>query len=89
MPSTVKAGAASSFAGRPIDNPWLARRSTYCAVWEGAPELAARGDPELREDLAQVPFDRAGADVELAADLGVRAPVVPNTAFPFVHRSST
>ena len=79
----------SSFAGRPIDYPWLARRSTYCAVREGAPELTVRGDPELREDLAQVPLTVRALIVELAADLGVRAPVVPYTAFPFVHRSST
>jgi len=66
MPSTVKAGAAVVIRRPAIDYQWLARRSTYCAVREGAPELTARGDPELREDLAQVPFDRAGADVELA-----------------------
>src|SRR3954453_3946803 len=36
-------------------------------------ELFARVDAELREDPAQVPLDRARADEELCADLGIRA----------------
>src|SRR4051812_31420285 len=36
-------------------------------------ELFARVDPELREHPAQVPLDRARADEELCADLGIRA----------------
>src|SRR3954452_24931223 len=36
-------------------------------------ELFARVDPELREHPAQVPLDRARADEELRADLGIRA----------------
>src|SRR4029077_5473846 len=35
-------------------------------------ELPARGDAELREHVAQVPFDRARADEQLRADLRVR-----------------
>src|SRR3954471_16362290 len=36
-------------------------------------ELFARVDPELREHPAQVPLDRARADEQLCADLGIRA----------------
>ena len=36
-------------------------------------ELPAGADPELGEHLVQVPLDGAGAEVELRADLGVRA----------------
>src|SRR3954454_19045406 len=38
-------------------------------------ELTARADAQLGEDMAQVPLDRAGADEELRADLGIRAPI--------------
>src|SRR5262249_35143376 len=41
------------------------------AVREGLDEALARADPELCEHLAQVPLDRARADEELRADLGV------------------
>src|SRR5262245_11216581 len=47
---------------------WLAAR-------QGGPEGPSRADPELGEHLAQVPFDRAGADVQLRTDLGVREAV--------------
>ena len=38
-------------------------------------ELAARGDAELSEDLAQVVLDRAGADEQPGADLRVGQPL--------------
>src|SRR5262249_60606810 len=38
-------------------------------------ELPARGDAELGEDLAQVPFNRTWAQEQLRADLRVREPV--------------
>ena len=42
---------------------------------QGGAQFAARGDAELGEDLAQVPFDRARAEVQLHADLRVGAAV--------------
>src|SRR3954454_15352811 len=42
---------------------------------EGVVEAHARADPELREHLLQVPFDRARAEEELRADLRVRPAV--------------
>src|SRR4051812_20203989 len=41
------------------------------AVAERFGESFARADPELREDLAQVPFDGPGADEQLSTDLWV------------------
>ena len=38
-------------------------------------ELSARADPELGEDVAQVPLDGARAEEQARADLGVREPV--------------
>src|SRR3954452_25028231 len=49
------------------------RRRHRPRVLPGRAELFARVDPELGEHSAQVPFDRAWADEELCADLGVRA----------------
>ena len=40
-----------------------------------ADELPARADPELREDLPQMPFDGARAQEQPRADLRVREPV--------------
>lgn len=40
-----------------------------------AVELAARRDPELGEDLAQVILDGASADVQATGNLGVRQPI--------------
>src|ERR1700684_654820 len=40
-----------------------------------AVKLTARADVELGEDLAQVIFDRAGADEQPGADLGIGEPV--------------
>src|ERR671931_572143 len=37
----------------------------------GTAELPARGDAELGEDLVEVPFDGATADVQASRDLGV------------------
>src|SRR5581483_9156642 len=42
---------------------------------EGGAEVAAGGDAQLGEDLAQVPLDGAGGQEELGADLGVGAAV--------------
>jgi hypothetical protein len=44
-------------------------------VSERCAELFAGTDVAFREHLAQVVLDRTGADEELGADLGVRAPV--------------
>jgi hypothetical protein len=41
-------------------------------LFERACELRARREPELAEDLVQVVFDRAWADVELRGDLRIR-----------------
>src|SRR4051812_26868669 len=41
------------------------------AVAERVREPFARADPELREDLAQVPLDGPGADEQLSTDLGI------------------
>src|SRR6516165_10526003 len=50
-------------------------------------ELPARGDAELREHVAQVPFDRARADEQLGADLRVRQAVVGEPGdLPFLGR---
>ena len=38
-------------------------------------KLSARPDPELREHLVQMPFDRARAEEQLLADLRVRQAV--------------
>jgi hypothetical protein len=38
---------------------------------QDTPELATRGDVELGEDLAQVVFHGAGADIQAGTDLGV------------------
>jgi OsmC-like protein len=43
-------------------------------------ELSARADAELGEHLAQVPLDRACAEEELGADLGIRVSVPGFTA---------
>src|SRR3954454_21743272 len=60
-----------------------ARRRARVTPWSGDRRLPGervaqgppRADAELGEDLLEVPFDRAGAEEELRADLGVRAPV--------------
>src|SRR4051794_31445993 len=49
------------------------RRRRRLRVVRCRAELFARVDPELREYAAQVPLDRARADEELCADLGIRA----------------
>src|SRR4051794_40934422 len=49
------------------------RRRRRPRVLRRGAELLARADPELREHPAQVPLDRARADEELCADLGIRA----------------
>src|SRR6185312_13495992 len=42
---------------------------------QDAVELAARGDAELGEDLAQVVLDRVCADEQTGADLRIRQPL--------------
>src|SRR3954453_7609872 len=44
-------------------------------VRERVVELTARTDAELGEHVAQVPLNGAGADEQLRADLGIRAPI--------------
>ena len=48
-------------------------RAIAAPVGQRRAELPARADAELPEHLAQVPLDRARAEEELGADLGVRA----------------
>src|SRR6476646_2400033 len=87
--STPRSGAveAGSYARRrvaPVDVtgrcPGGHRRSgggrLPVAVLERVLELLARGDAELGEHLAQMPFDRARAEEELRPDLRVRAPTL-------------
>src|SRR5262252_9421420 len=50
-------------------------------------ELPARGNAELREHVAQVPFDRARTDEQLGADLRVRQAVADEPGdLPFLRR---
>src|SRR4051812_28382108 len=56
--------------------PWVTHPSGRgtdlpAAVAERVGESFARADPELREDLAQVPLDGPGADEQLRTDLWV------------------
>ena len=50
------------------------RRGAGCPG-ESCPKLPTRGNAELGEDLAQMPFDGARADEELRADLRIREAV--------------
>src|SRR5580765_3942865 len=50
-------------------------RRLPAAVLEHLIEVLARGDAELGEHLAQMPFDRARAEEELRADLRVGVPI--------------
>jgi NADP-dependent 3-hydroxy acid dehydrogenase YdfG len=71
--------AVNEILVRASEQTWLA--GCGLAGWhrdsavQRVPELPAGGDAELREHLAQVPFDRAGAEEELGPDLGVGLPV--------------
>jgi NADP-dependent 3-hydroxy acid dehydrogenase YdfG len=66
--------AVNEILVRASEQTWLAARHRDGAG-QRVPELPAGGDPELREYLAQVPFDRSGAEEQLGADLGVGLPV--------------
>src|SRR4051812_17236556 len=54
---------------------WATAERRSGALREHVAELAAGAHVELAEDLAQVVLDRARADEELGADLGVGVPV--------------
>src|SRR3984885_11716675 len=51
------------------------------AADEGPAELPAGSDAELWVHLAQVPLDRAWADEQLGADLGVRTPFTSKSGY--------
>ena len=53
----------------------LSTREEPAVLGQRSAKLPARADPELGEHLAQVPLDRARAEEELGADLGIREPV--------------
>src|SRR4051794_2013375 len=54
------------------DGAWLERRDF---ARQGVAQGSAGADAELGEHLLQVPFDGAGAEEELGADLGIRPAV--------------
>src|SRR4051794_21335097 len=59
-----------SFSAPIVAGRWVAASTrASCA---GRPELPAGRDAELREDLAQVPFDRVRAEEEPRPDLDIR-----------------
>jgi NADP-dependent 3-hydroxy acid dehydrogenase YdfG len=66
--------AVNEILVRASEQTWLAGGHRDGAG-QRLPELPAGGDAELREHLAQMPFDRARAEEELGADLGVGLPV--------------
>jgi NADP-dependent 3-hydroxy acid dehydrogenase YdfG len=66
--------AVNEILVRASEQTWLSAGHRDGAV-QRVPELPAGGDAELGEHLAQVPFDRARAEEELGADLGVGLPV--------------
>src|SRR5580700_5406922 len=53
----------------------LGRRTGVSGAGQGTAELAARGDAQLGEDLAQVILDRARAQKQPEGDLRVRQPL--------------
>src|SRR4051812_36991161 len=53
----------------------LGRHQRRLVVRQRASQLTPRADVELREDFAQVVLNRAGADEQLRADLGIGAAV--------------
>src|SRR5918995_1260758 len=54
---------------------WSGGHARRRGVRERVVKLTARTDAELAEDVAQVPLNGAGADEQLRADLGIRAPI--------------
>src|SRR5579871_2013107 len=58
--------------GWPAGDPLCDQRHAF-GIRERAEQLLTGGDAELGEDLPKMPFDGARAQVQLAADLGVRA----------------
>src|ERR1700730_13536693 len=76
--NTECARRARRFASATTQSVWpgrLERRSGRVAGKDPI-ELGAGVDAELEEDLAQVVLDRARADEQLCADLGIREAVV-------------
>ena len=73
---------ARTGAGRARRNPWCAPRRPLGARRgrQRDPELPARADVELLEDVPQVPLDCARTEEELRTDLGIRVPVRANAA---------
>src|SRR5690606_38659426 len=67
-------GTPGAGRGRGPPSPGLRRCPVHSAM-EGAAELPARADVQLREHLVQVVLDGLGADEELAPDLRVRVPL--------------
>jgi hypothetical protein len=61
--------------GSPWDSSSLHRDRCPFSVGQYLAELSAGADAELREHVAQVPFDGARADEQLGADLRIRAAV--------------
>src|SRR6185437_14721875 len=80
-PSLVVRVTAASFVPRAVAPVGLPGSSLVCSLGSAAgesavlgqyvPELPARGNAELGEHGAQVPFDRARADEQMGADLRV------------------
>src|SRR5262245_35590173 len=68
---------ARTGAGRARRNPWCPPRCALGARPGGQrrPELPARADVELLEDVPQVPFDGARTEEELRSDLGIRVSI--------------
>src|SRR5260370_10447436 len=54
---------------------WLGGNGRRSGVAQCPAKLFAGADVELGEDLAQMPFDGAGAEEQLGADLRIRQPV--------------
>ena len=81
--------------GRVAEQTWLPpwREQTRLARWhrdsavQRVPELPAGGDAELREHLAQMPFDRPRAQEQRRADLGIGLPVTGPAAFAIAPAS--
>ena len=72
--ASARHSGQSSAPGAPTRPPRLQRRNRGRVARQDALELAARGDVELGEDLAQVVLDRRRADEQPDADFRVREP---------------
>jgi hypothetical protein len=67
-PRPVERDEAPCRTGRQDKTP-LGRQATRAELRQRFAQLSARVNPELREDLAQMPFDCAGGQEQLGADL--------------------